>query len=75
MMQDSKDTNMQIAMFTAGKLLLSFASWREVFRRAQTCRLQTSTVSLGTAPEGSVRGERANFTRLVIGYIEAKFCK
>ena len=27
------------------------------------------------APGGSVRGERANFTRLVLGCIEAKFCK
>ena len=26
-------------------------------------------------PGGSVRGERANFTRLVLGCIEAKFCK
>ena len=26
-------------------------------------------------PEGSVRGERAKFTRLVLGCIEAKFCK
>ena len=27
-----------------------------------------------TPPGGSVRGERANFTRLVLGCIEAKFC-
>ena len=26
-------------------------------------------------PGRSVRGERANFTRLVLGFIEAKFCK
>ena len=26
-------------------------------------------------PGGSVRGERAIFTRLVLGCIEAKFCK
>ena len=30
---------------------------------------------LGVGPGGSVRGERANFTRLVLGCIEAKFCK
>ena len=28
-----------------------------------------------TAPGGSVRGERANFRGLVLGCIEAKFCK
>ena len=28
-----------------------------------------------SAPGGSVRGERANFTRLVLGCIEAKFCE
>ena len=27
------------------------------------------------SPGGSVRGERANFTELVLGYIEADFCK
>ena len=27
------------------------------------------------APGGSVRGERANFTRLVLGCIDADFCK
>ena len=27
------------------------------------------------APGGSVHGERANFTRLVLGCIETKFCK
>ena len=26
-------------------------------------------------PGGSVHGERANFTRLVLGCVEAKFCK
>ena len=29
----------------------------------------------GPVPGGSVRGERANFTRLVLGCIEAKVCK
>ena len=32
-------------------------------------------VRLDEEPGGSVRGERANFTRLVLGCIEAKFCK
>ena len=31
--------------------------------------------SVRPAPEGSVHGERANFTKLVLGCIEAKFCK
>ena len=29
----------------------------------------------GVQPGGSVRGERANFTRLVLGCIDADFCK
>ena len=29
----------------------------------------------GQRPGGYVRGERANFTRLVLGCIEANFCK
>ena len=44
--------------------------------------LRTVRLHLGDAvllpeekPGGSVRGERANFTRLVLGCIEAKFCK
>ena len=40
--------------------------------RLPSCRLPVPSCGL---PGGSVRGERANFTRLVLGCIEAKFCK
>ena len=42
--------------------------WRTEWISDSGCLMQ-----LG--PGGSVRGERANFTRLVLGCIEAKFCK
>ena len=35
---------------------------------------QTKQTLPSVLPGGSVRGERANFTRLVLGCIEAKFC-
>ena len=38
-------------------------------------RLLRRLVSLLLEPGGSVHGERANFTGLVLGCIEAKFCK
>ena len=38
-------------------------------------RIRSPRTKARTKPGGSVRGERANFTRLVLGCIEAKFCK
>ena len=37
--------------------------------------LSLSPLTLECEPGGSVRGEQANFTGLVLGCIEAKFCK
>ena len=43
--------------------------------RILAIRFPRVTVTLSLLPGGSVHGERANFTGLVLGYIEAKFCK
>ena len=44
------------------------------YRRRLVSTMQFSRKKMD-APGRSVRGERANFTRLVLGCIEAKFCK
>ena len=38
-------------------------------------RVREALVLLVVFPRASVCGERANFTRLVLGWMEAKFCK
>ena len=43
--------------------------------RCENAWLAGSLLQLVVGPGGSVRGERANFTGLVIGCIESKFCK
>ena len=52
------------------------------FADARVCKSETvaanksgESPTLQVAPGRSVRGERANFARLVLGCIEAKFCK
>ena len=58
-----------LACFELGFLLL-------VHSQIYVCALwSTTTQLLYIGPGGSVRGERANFTRLVLGCIEANFCK
>ena len=52
---------------------LNCLSLKNAFQRDEIHFLKASAE--GPEPEGSVRGERANFTRLVLGCIEAKLCK
>ena len=48
---------------------------RVVHPREALGRVLVPAVRDPAIPGGSVRGERANFTRLVLGCIEADFCK
>ena len=49
--------------------------WGMSYNKNAQRGMKALPVVMRTVPGGSVRGERANFTRLVLGCIEAKFCK
>ena len=48
---------------------------RPALGQADRDRKRALSAARSGRPGGPVRGERANFTRLVLGCIEAKFCK
>ena len=64
-----------VAAGTSAPTFRASNAGQQIRRMRQICHAELMMLQLEKIPGGSVRGERANFTRLVLGCIEANFCK